>query len=96
MSISGLSDRTLADVATFRTQLEDRGVPASFLVAPRVKGGYRLDRDATTVDWLVEQRIDGDAIVLHGFAMLWLNGAIDTDADPVATAQRVARMLFSK
>jgi len=67
VSISGLSDRTLADVATFRTQLEDRGVPASFLVAPRVKGGYRLDRDATTVDWLVEQRIDGDAIVLHGF-----------------------------
>lgn len=67
MSISGISDRTLADVATFRTQLEDRAVPASFLVAPRLKGGYRLDRDPTTVDWLIEQRVDGDAIVLHGF-----------------------------
>jgi AcrR family transcriptional regulator len=31
----------------------------------------------------------------HGFAMLWLNKAIATDADPVATAERVARMLFT-
>jgi AcrR family transcriptional regulator len=34
--------------------------------------------------------------LVHGFAMLWLNEAIDTSADPVATAQRVARMLFSE
>ncbi|WP_137148603.1 DUF2334 domain-containing protein [Mycolicibacterium sp. CR10] len=67
VSISGISDRTLDDVAAFRTRLEDRGVPASYLVAPRLKGGYRLDRDATTVDWLIEQRVEGDAIVLHGF-----------------------------
>lgn len=67
VSISGISDRTLAEVVAFRTQLEDRGVPASFLVAPRLKDGYRLDRDAQTVDWLVDQRVDGDAIVLHGF-----------------------------
>lgn len=67
VSISGVSDRTLADVDAFRTQLEDRGVPASFLVAPRLKGGYRLDRDATTVDWLTHQRAHGDAIVLHGY-----------------------------
>ncbi|WP_460358606.1 TetR/AcrR family transcriptional regulator [Mycobacterium sp. ZZG] len=33
--------------------------------------------------------------LVHGFAMLWLNQAIDTDADPVATAERVARMLFT-
>ncbi|MGP4054980.1 TetR/AcrR family transcriptional regulator [Mycobacterium sp. 4D054] len=33
--------------------------------------------------------------LVHGFAMLWLNRAIDTDADPVATAERVARMLFT-
>lgn len=31
----------------------------------------------------------------HGFAMLWLNKAVATDADPVATAERVARMLFT-
>ncbi len=34
--------------------------------------------------------------LVHGFATLWLNEAIDTDGDPVATAQRVARMLFTK
>jgi len=67
VSISGITDRTLADVAGFRNRLDDRGVPASFLVAPRLKGGYRLDRDRTTVDWLAERRAAGDAIVLHGF-----------------------------
>ena len=67
MSISGVSDRTLADVADFRAELGDRGVPASFLVAPRLKGGYRLDRDMTTVEWLADRRASGDAVVLHGF-----------------------------
>jgi AcrR family transcriptional regulator len=33
--------------------------------------------------------------LVHGFATLWLNQAIDTDADPAATAQQVARMLFT-
>jgi predicted deacetylase len=42
-------------------------VPASFLVAPRHKGGYRLDEDPSTVEWLAARRAGGDAIVLHGF-----------------------------
>lgn len=67
VSISGVSERTLADVASFSAQLDDRGVPASFLVAPRLKGGYRLDSDPATVQWLTDRRADGDAIVLHGF-----------------------------
>lgn len=67
MSISHVSARTLADVAAFRADLDARGVPVSFLVAPRLKGGYRLDLDAPTVNWLHEQRSGGDAIVLHGF-----------------------------
>ncbi len=67
MSISGISDRTLGEVAEFRSALDVRGVPVSFLVAPRLKGGYRLDRDATTVDWLIDRRRRGDAVVLHGF-----------------------------
>ena len=67
VSISGVRDSTLGDVAGFRDRLADRGVPASLLVAPRLKGGYRLDRDVNTVDWLVERRTGGDAIVLHGF-----------------------------
>lgn len=37
------------------------------LVAPRLKGGYRLDRDAGTVEWLTRRRSGGDAVVLHGY-----------------------------
>lgn len=67
MSISGIRDRTLGDVAAFRDALDDRGVPVSLLVSPRLKGGYRLDRDTGTVDWLIDRRRHGDAVVLHGF-----------------------------
>ena len=59
--------RTLPDVAAFCEQLDARAVPSSFLVAPRLKGGYRLDEDPSTVAWLAARRALGDAIVLHGF-----------------------------
>ena len=67
VSISGIRDRNLAEVVAFRAELAARHVPASLLVAPRLKGGYRLERDSTTVDWLLDQRAAGDAVVLHGF-----------------------------
>jgi uncharacterized protein len=67
VSISGISEQTLPDVEAFCAQLEKRAVPFSFLVAPRLKGGYRLDRDPSTVEWLTARRNGGDAIVLHGF-----------------------------
>jgi predicted deacetylase len=67
VSVSGVSDRTLTEVDAFCELLDARGVPASFLVAPRIKGGYRLDSDAPTVAWLADRRERGDAIVLHGF-----------------------------
>jgi predicted deacetylase len=67
VSVSGISDRTLTEVDAFCDLLDARGVPASFLVAPRIKGGYRLDSDAPTVEWLADRRERGDAIVLHGF-----------------------------
>jgi predicted deacetylase len=67
VSISQISDRTLADIESFCAELDSRGVPASFLVAPRLKGGYRLDRDAPTVQWLTTRRAGGDAVVLHGY-----------------------------
>ncbi len=67
VSISGINQQTLPDVAAFCAQLEARAVPASFLVAPRHKGGYRLDEDPSTVEWLAARRAGGDAIVLHGF-----------------------------
>ena len=67
VSISGISDRTLSDVGDFCAQLDARDVPVSLLVAPRLKGGYRLDGDTATVEWLAAGRGAGDAIVLHGF-----------------------------
>ena len=67
VSVSGICDRTLPEVEGFCAQLDERDVPVSFLVAPRIKGGYRLDHDAPTVEWLGGRREAGDAIVLHGF-----------------------------
>ena len=32
--------------------------------------------------------------LVHGFSLLWLNEAIDSDADPMAMVHRVAGMLF--
>jgi predicted deacetylase len=67
VSISGISKQTLPEVVAFCEQLDQRAVPSSFLVAPRRKGGYRLDEDPSTVAWLAARRARGDAIVLHGF-----------------------------
>ena len=67
VSVSGISERTHDDAEAFCEELDARCVPASFLVAPRLRGGYRLDRDAPTVEWLADRRGRGDAIVLHGY-----------------------------
>jgi uncharacterized protein len=67
VSVSGIGERTLADVDAFCARMDARAVPVSLLVAPRLKGGYRLDRDPGTVEWLVSRREAGDAIVLHGY-----------------------------
>ncbi|KAA1249513.1 DUF2334 domain-containing protein [Mycobacterium simiae] len=67
VSVSGIGDRNLADVDAFCTQMDDRAIPVSLLVAPRLKGGYRLDHDPRTVEWLAERRAGGDALVLHGY-----------------------------
>jgi AcrR family transcriptional regulator len=41
---------------------------------------------------------DGAALaawsLVHGFSMLWLNQAIDTDRDPMADVERIALILF--
>lgn len=67
VSVSGIEERTLADVAAFCTQMDARSVPVSLLVAPRLRGDYRLDEDPRTVEWLTNRRAGGDAIVLHGY-----------------------------
>lgn len=67
VSISGIEERALVDVEPFCAQLDAFRVPVSLLVAPRLGGGYRLDRDPHTVYWLAARRAGGDALVLHGY-----------------------------
>ncbi|AQA02449.1 DUF2334 domain-containing protein [Mycobacterium sp. MS1601] len=67
VSVSGIDNRVLGDVVALREQLAERSVPLSLFIAPRLKGGYRLDTDAPTVQWLTERRNAGDALVLHGY-----------------------------
>lgn len=67
VSVSGICDRTLGDVENFCAHLDRRAVPVSLLVAPRLTGGYRLEADTRTVDWLGQRRAGGDAVVMHGF-----------------------------
>src|SRR5690625_5700737 len=67
VSLSRIGEPTLAAVAQFCDDLAARRVPASLLVAPRLKGGYRLETDPETIDWLAARRADGDALVLHGY-----------------------------
>lgn len=67
VSVSGICERTCADVAGFCAQMDARAVPVSLLVAPRLKRDYRLDADLRTVEWLAGRRAGGDAIVLHGY-----------------------------
>ena len=67
VSVSGIRERTLDDVAEFCEKMDARSVPVSLLVAPRLKGGYRLDHDPVTVEWLTGRRAAGDAILLNGY-----------------------------
>jgi uncharacterized protein len=67
VSVSGICERTLDDVVEFCGKMDARAVPVSLLVAPRQKGGYRLDRDPATVEWLADRRTAGDAILLNGY-----------------------------
>ncbi|OBF16233.1 DUF2334 domain-containing protein [Mycobacterium sp. ACS4331] len=67
VSVSAISAQSLDVARGFCAELDARGVPASLLVAPRLKGGYRLDADPATVDWLGVRREAGDSLVLHGY-----------------------------
>lgn len=67
VSVSALSDATRGRAERFTAQLTERGVPASLLVAPRLKGKYRLIDDPATQSFLRDRRAAGDAIVLNGY-----------------------------
>jgi len=67
VAVSEINDDTRTDVERFCAELDTRSVPASLLVTPRARRGYRLVDDADTVAWLTGRRAGGDAIVLHGY-----------------------------
>jgi predicted deacetylase len=67
VSVSGIRAETLPQVQGFAARLSERAVPLSYLVAPRLKGGYRLAEDDLTCEWLRQRRAGDDAIVLHGY-----------------------------
>ena len=72
------------------------------LTAARAAAGAELSRGvATLADPHAEADPAGAELaawsLVHGFSMLWLNHAVPTDvaaADPMATVERIARMLF--
>jgi AcrR family transcriptional regulator len=69
------------------------------LVAAQAAAGAELSRGVAT---LTDPRAKADPAgaelaawcLVHGFSMLWLNKAIDTATDPMASVERIARMLF--
>lgn len=67
VSISDIRNSTVDAVGSLCADLDARAVPVSFLLAPRLAGGYRLSDDSVTVQWLRSRRDRGDAIVLHGY-----------------------------
>lgn len=67
VSVSGIRDTTRDAAIEFAGAMDERGVRLSLLVAPRLKGGYRLTGDPATRSWLAGRREQGDAIVLHGY-----------------------------
>ncbi|GAB2715853.1 DUF2334 domain-containing protein [Nocardia thraciensis] len=67
VSVSGIRDTTRETAMRFAEDMDRRDVPLSLLVAPRLKGKYRLADDPQTQEWLRSRRESGDAIVLHGY-----------------------------
>jgi len=69
------------------------------LIAAEAAAGEELSRGvATLADPKAKADPDGAALaawsLVHGFSLLWLNGAVDTTADPIAAVERLALILF--
>jgi AcrR family transcriptional regulator len=72
------------------------------LVAAEAAAGAELNRGVGTLADAKAKAAPDDAALaawalVHGFSLLWLNGAVagrDAGADPIDTAERIARMLF--
>lgn len=81
----------------FNGSLYDAADPG--LVAAAGAAGAELQRGVRTLaDEHAKDDPEGAALaawsLVHGFSLLWLNGAIDTTGDPVGTVERLAGFLF--
>jgi AcrR family transcriptional regulator len=81
----------------FDKSLYDAGDPE--LIAAETAAGAELAAGVGTLDDPRAKDDPGAAALaawslVHGFALLWLNEAVDTSADAMATVRRVAGMLF--
>jgi AcrR family transcriptional regulator len=69
------------------------------LIAAAVAAGAELNHGVGTLgDAHAKADPDGAALaawsLVHGFSLLWLNDAVDRTGDPIATIERLARILF--
>jgi len=69
------------------------------LSAAEAAAGAELSRGVGTLaDLKAKADPDGAALaawsLVHGFSLLWLNGAVDTAGDPIAAIERLALILF--
>jgi AcrR family transcriptional regulator len=69
------------------------------LVMAAAAAGAELNRGVGTLDdEHAKDDPEGAALaawsLVHGFSLLWLNGAVETTGDPVATIERLAGILF--
>lgn len=67
VSVSGLRDDTLLDVARFVAALHQRGISPSLLVAPHSGKDWALRNAPAVLDWVLHRANDGMEIVLAGF-----------------------------
>jgi len=71
------------------------------LVAAATAAGAELERGVGTLtDGHARDDPGGAALaawsLVHGFSLLWLNDAVDTKGDPIATVERLSAMLFDE
>ena len=69
------------------------------LVAAAVAAGAELNHGVGTLgDQHAKADPEGAALaawsLVHGFSLLWLNDAVDRAGDPIATIERLAKILF--
>lgn len=62
VSLSGASEQTLHRLTDVAAELDERGVPASLLVRPRVCAGSRV-----LTAWVKARVRRGDAVLMHGY-----------------------------